>query len=163
MAAANFVGPVHTIRHTCDIFPLSEHGCFAQNPLPLYSQSFAKNAPLQCLKGDFLGIVQTRPLDPLQLLHELALQGIVVRLGPRPVLLERLGDAHLEIQAPPAHTWRVTWAPRSAMSWGRYSARRDWQALSDSESPGPPEGPGVYCEKWKKGYFSMAWVAADFV
>lgn len=36
-------------------------------------------------------------------------------------------------------------APGNALSAGKYSSRRVWQALSEGESPGPPEGPGEYC------------------
>lgn len=45
----------------------------------------------------------------------------------------------------PPQTWRVMEAPGRALSAGKYSARRDWHALSESESPGPPDGPGEYC------------------
>ena len=44
----------------------------------------------------------------------------------------------------PPQTWRVISAPGSALSFGMYSVRSDWHALSDSLSPGPPDGPGEY-------------------
>lgn len=39
----------------------------------------------------------------------------------------------------------VGWCPGDALCFGRWSFRRAWHALSDSESPGLPDGPGEYC------------------
>mmetsp|Transcript_19643 Transcript_19643/g.36776 ORF Transcript_19643/g.36776 Transcript_19643/m.36776 type:complete len:94 (-) Transcript_19643:427-708(-) len=60
----------------------------------------------QGLKRNLLRLVHTRPLNPLQLLHKLGLQRFVIRLGPRPVFLERLGDADLEVQTAAANLAR---------------------------------------------------------
>ena len=60
----------------------------------------------QSLKRNLLRLMQTRPLNPLQLLQKLALQRFVIRLGPRPVFLERLGDADLEVQTAAANLAR---------------------------------------------------------
>jgi hypothetical protein len=57
---------------------------------------------LEGLKCDFLCLVEGGPLDGLELVHEFSLEGLVVGVGPRPVFLERLGDADLKVEATPA-------------------------------------------------------------
>ena len=47
----------------------------------------------------------------------------------------------------PPHTCRVTDALGSALILGRYSSSKPWQALSEAESPGPPDAPAVYLQR----------------
>ena len=61
---------------------------------------------LQCLERNLLGLMHARPINRLQLGQELTLQRIVIRRRPFSMLLERLGDAHLEIQASSADLTR---------------------------------------------------------
>ena len=54
----------------------------------------------------------------------------------------------------PPHTCRVTDAFGSALIFGRYSSSSAWQALSEAESPGPPEAPAVYLQRHSRATFS---------
>ena len=54
----------------------------------------------------------------------------------------------------PPHTCRVTDALGSALIFGRYSSSSAWQALSEAESPGPPEAPAVYLQRHSRATFS---------
>lgn len=47
--------------------------------------------------------MHARSVDGLELFHELPLDRSVVRLGPIAVLLQRLGDRHLEVETASAN------------------------------------------------------------
>ena len=56
----------------------------------------------------------------------------------------------------PPHTCRVTDAFGSALIFGRYSSSSAWQALSEAESPGPPDSPGEYLQRHSRATVSKA-------
>jgi len=58
---------------------------------------------LQGLESDFLRLVDRSSLDGLELVHEFALEGLVVAIRPFPVFFQGLGNADLEIEASTAH------------------------------------------------------------
>mmetsp|Transcript_58466 Transcript_58466/g.124032 ORF Transcript_58466/g.124032 Transcript_58466/m.124032 type:complete len:228 (+) Transcript_58466:49-732(+) len=60
----------------------------------------------QGLERDLLGLVDAGALDRPEPLHELPLQRAVVGLGPRAVLFQGLGHAHLEVEASSTHLSR---------------------------------------------------------
>eukprot|EP00584_Thalassiosira_punctigera_P016282 CAMPEP_0172572728 /NCGR_PEP_ID=MMETSP1067-20121228/135826_1 /TAXON_ID=265564 ORGANISM="Thalassiosira punctigera, Strain Tpunct2005C2" /NCGR_SAMPLE_ID=MMETSP1067 /ASSEMBLY_ACC=CAM_ASM_000444 /LENGTH=300 /DNA_ID=CAMNT_0013365311 /DNA_START=128 /DNA_END=1027 /DNA_ORIENTATION=+ len=107
----------------------------------------------QGLEGDLLCLVDAGALDRPEPVHELSLQRAVVGLGPRAVLLQGLGHAHLEVEASSTHLSRDL-GVGELLEPGEELVEEDWHALRDSESPGPPDGPGEYLHRHSLATFS---------
>ena len=66
---------------------------------------------------------------------------IVIGVGPRAVLLERLGDAHLEVEAAAAHLPRHLGA-REGLELGKVLVEEGLARLEGFGIPGPAGGAG---------------------